>query len=216
MVEKITIYDLKKPETAIPMNRNDFYSEQTNIFLKTGKPTKACEIADVIFFTERKEIILQKRSLTKNHNPGLIDKSIGGHVSFGDLPFYTVMVETVQELRVPSIVLRTDEDFTKTFKLLEDYLDNIAIIKQIDKKIFFLNKIIKGKKITIANNVDFFLGIYSGATKPVDGEASGVLYYKLDSLRKKMRVNPNIFTHDLIFFIDHYKKEIDNFLNSFK
>ena len=46
------------------------------------------------------------------------------------------------------------------------------------------------KKITIANNVFLFFGIYGGTMKPADREASGVLYYELDVLREEMKKMP--------------------------
>ena len=209
MSEKITVHNLKNPEIALSMDRDAFYKEQVEVFKKTGKPSKACQVADVFLFTEDKEIILQKRSSKKTHNANLLDKSIGGHVTFGDTAFYTVIVETVQELKTPSIVLSTEEDFQKT------YLSTLAIIKQIDEKILFIPKLINKEKIIIANNVHLFFGIYSGAIKPVDKEASGVLYYNLETLREEMKSNPDFFTDDLKFFLHNYEKEINEFLKCF-
>ncbi len=214
MSEKITTYQLREPEIPISMDRNEFYREQIEAFKTTGKPTRACEIIDIILFNSRKEIMVQKRAPNKKHNPYLIDKAIGGHVNFGDNPFYAVMVETIQELKIPSIVLRTDDDFKKTHILLKNYLDSIAVIKQIDQKILFLEKIINDEKITIANKVHLFLGIYDGATKPVDYEASGILYYNLDFLKQEMENMPNNFTYDLHYFLKHYEKEINEFLKN--
>jgi hypothetical protein len=39
------------------------------------------------------------------------------------------MLETVQELQVPSIVLNNDDDFDKTLKLLSNYTATISVIK---------------------------------------------------------------------------------------
>lgn len=214
MSEKITICDLEKPGTFFPMDREEFYEEQVKVFKETGKPSKASQIIDILLFTEEKEIILQKRALNKLNNPNLIDKSIGGHNTFGDTPFYTVMVETIQELKVPSIVLKNDEDFRKTHLLLKNYIGSIAVIKEIDNKIFELEKIMHGERIKIANDVHLFFGVYGGAIKPVDKEATGVLYYDLDVLSAEIKQNPDFFTGDLKFFLEHYRKEIDEFLKS--
>ena len=121
MSELVTTYLLKQSENATPMKREDFYTEQIQAYKTTGSPSRAVEIVQVILFTQEKEIILQKRSSTKRHNPRLIDKTVGGHVTYGDKPNYTVMVETLQELKVPSFVLYTDEDFQKTYTLLKNY-----------------------------------------------------------------------------------------------
>lgn len=108
MSEILNTFLLDDPETPIPMDRDKFYAEQVNIFQKTGKPTRACEIVDVFIFNSHGQLFMQKRSYHKAHNPGILDKSIGGHVRHTDTPDYTVMVETVQELQTPSIVLKND------------------------------------------------------------------------------------------------------------
>lgn len=212
--ENITVFDLTDSEVGFPMDRKTFYEEQVKAFKETGEPTKACEIVDVMLFTKEKELILQKRSHTKRHNPYLIDKTVGGHVVYGDNPFYTVMIETVQELRVPSIVLRSQEDFRRTYKTMESYLENIAILKYVDHNIYPLTKVIDGEEITIANKVHMFMGVYTGATKPVDREASGILYYSLDMLKQEMKATPANFTHDLHFFLETYADTIDQFIKA--
>lgn len=216
MKEIITTYDFRDPEIRIPADRDDFYEEQIKTIKKTGKANKSIEMIALLLFNKEGEIILQKRSYAKKHNPYLIDKAIGGHIKYGDSPMFTLMVETVQELRVPSIVLRADEDFKKTFNLLHTYLDNISLIKELDRSLFTLERIIKGKKYSIPYYVYLYVGVYGGATKPVDKEASGVLYYNLDILKKEIKAQPDNFTNDLSLFLDKYKKEINGFLNYLK
>lgn len=212
MSEIITTYSLDEKDISIPMARDEFYNEQIEIFKKNKKPTKAVEIVDIIIFNERGEMIVQKRSDSKRHNPGLFDKSIGGHIQYGDSPDYTVMVETVQELQVPSIVLRNDNDFKKTYKLLLSYLNTIAIIKHIDTKFDNLEKIFDKEKIVIANKNHIYMGVYGGAVKTVDREAKGILFYDIDDLKKELKSFPEIFTQDLHFFIKEYEKEMEDFV----
>jgi len=215
MVEDITIYEVREPEIAFPMDRDKFYDEQIKTIKKTGKADKIVEVVAVLLFNKDREIILQKRSHHKIHNPFLIDKAIGGHITYGNSPGYTVMVETVQELRVPSIVLRNEGDFKKTYKLLETYLDNIAVIEELDHKIFELERVIGGEKYSMPHKVHLYIGVYGGATKAVDREASGVLNYGLDILKKEMDAQPQNFTGDLHFYLKRYEKEIKNFLQHF-
>lgn len=216
MVETIKTRLLSDPETVIPMDRKEFYEEQVKTFNKTGKPTRAADIVDILLFNEAGELFVQKRSKHKSHNPRLIDKSLGGHVQSGDSIEFTVMVETVQELQVPSIVLRSDNDFTKAYKLLKNYLDATAIIKHLDTKIFSLKKLINGDNITIANNVHLFIGLYGGGTKTVDREATGVLQYTISDLEEEITQTQEIFTHDLQVFLKEYKSEIEKFTKALK
>ena len=216
MAEQLTTYELREKDVAVPMDRDEFYDNQVKVISATGKADKAAEMIALLLFNRDGEIILQKRSHNKRHNPYLIDKAIGGHVKFGDSPRYTVMVETVQELRVPSIVLRTNEDFAKTFALLDSYLDNVAIVKEVDKDFMELERNIDGKAHNFTYKVHLYIGVYGGATKPVDKEASGVLYYDLDILQKEIAVNPSAFTKDISYFLSKYEKEIQTFLQHFK
>ena len=145
-----------------------------------------------------------------------MDKAIGGHIRWGESPTYTMMIETVQELRVPSIVLRTEDDFVKTFAFLHDYLDNIAILEQLNKGIVELEWMIDGKKRKLKQFVHLYIGVYTGSTKPVDKEASGVLYYALDVLKEEMGMDPDLFTYDLHFYLKKYEEEINAFLEVLK
>lgn len=208
MGELITSYDLKKPDVAAAMDRDKFYAEQTKVFKKTGKPTRAIETVMILIFNLDGELLLQKRSHLKSHNASLIDKTISGHVTFGDTPLYTVMFESVQELKVPSIVLNTEEEFRKAFKLLRKYLESVALVKYIDTKIMSMERMMKGKKVEIAYKYNFFIGLYNGSVKPVDKEASGVLFYEPKVLEREMKDHPDNFTWDLFYLLKKYDKEI--------
>jgi len=196
--------------------RDEFYKEQTKTHDRIGRTTKMVEIIGLLLFNTNGQIILQKRAPSKAHNPGLIDKSIGGHIKFDDSPFYTLMVETVQELRIPSIVLYTDEDFKKTFQLLKSYLDHIAIVKLLGQGDYVLNRKIKGKNYKMHHRVHLFIGVYNGATKPVDQEASGTLYYDLSGLKQEIKKRPENFTDDLIMYLKKYESEMKEFLKHLK
>lgn len=47
----------------------------------------------------------------------------------GDSPHHTVMLETVQELLTPSIVLGNRIEFLKTYDAMRDYLTTVALLK---------------------------------------------------------------------------------------
>ncbi len=212
MNEVIKTYLLDDPETVIPMDRNEFYDEQIKISKKTGKPTRAADIISVLIFNSSQELLIQKRSFEKAHNPGLLDKSIGGHVRYNDSADYSVMVETVQELQTPSIVLKNQEDFKKTLKLLDDYLTTIAITKHSRSRIQIWKRIMDNQEIKIANKVHAYFGLYDGRIKPVDKEAKGVLFYTLPELDKEMKKFPETFTNDLHVLIKDLRPEIEDFL----
>ncbi len=212
--EVINTFLLSDPDTVIPMNRKEFYEEQIKVFKKTGKPSRACEIVVLFIFNRVGEVIIQKRSFDKNHNPGLLDKSIGGHIRYGDTEDFSVMVETVQELQIPSFVLKNEVDFKKTLSLLCSYLSTISIVKHSKSKIFNLERIINNETIIIANKVHIYFGIYDGRIRPVDREAKGILYYSLDELEQEVKKFPDTFTNDVMVFLKEFKPEMKKFLKT--
>lgn len=213
MAEFINAYELDDKFRPKQVNRKEFYDEQINIFKNEGKPTKAVGAFGVLLITENGEIILQKRASHKRHNPYLIDKSVGGHIQFGDTVYYTAMLECVEELRVPAVVLKEDEDFHRTLTSLSHSLESVAVLELIDHNIYSIVHIFDKEPIQIAKNLWFFIGVYGGPIKPVDGEASGILYYKWDDLMEEMDMNPNIFTQDLHFIVKKYSNRIKKLIH---
>lgn len=197
------------------MDRTAFYEEQVRAFKETGRPTKAVDIVNVFIFNANRELLIQKRSFEKRHNPGLLDKSIGGHVRYGDTPDYTVMVETIQELQTPSIVLREQGDFEKTHALLKEYLETIAIIEHQHDDIRAIPKIIDGEIINIANNSHVYFGLYNGRIRPVDREAKGVIWYSLKELRREIETFPDTFSGDMHFYLENFGDQLESFVNKF-
>jgi isopentenyldiphosphate isomerase len=212
MGETVIVRELSRPDVELPMDRDEFYREQIRVFKEKGAPTKAVDIIQVFIFNGYGEMLVQKRSFDKNHNPGLLDKSIGGHVKYGDTPDYTVMVETVQELQTPSIVLREEGLFKKTKFLLDDYLDTVAIIEHHGGDICKIGKIIDKERVVAACRVHLYFGIYNGRVRPTDREAKGVLWYTLKELDSEMKKFPDTFTEDTHFFMERYRKDMEGFL----
>ena len=194
------------------MSRNEFYKEQIEVYKKTGNPSMSVDVVNILMVNKEGELFIQKRSKDKNHNPRLLDKSLGGHVRYGDSIDFTVMIETVQELQVPSIVLKSNKDFIKNYNLLKNYVSIVAIIKHVDTRLLLMPKVFGKEKITIADNVYFFLGLYDGRTKTVDREATGVLNYSLSDLEEEIEQNPSIFADDLAILLEKYKTEICDFI----
>jgi len=212
MSRPITTYLYKNQDEPIPMDRSDFYDEQIAIFQKTGKPTRMVAVAQVLLFTPDKQLIIQKRSRKKGHNVGLLDKTIGAHVMFGDTPFYTVMKAALQELSVPAFILDSAEDFRKTLRLLEDHTGRSAFVQFVDSKTVNIPKVIDGKEVLVGNRYYFFLGLYNGTLNPEQTHVSSVVYKDIQDLEREIEAKPEDFTEDIRFFLSKYRTEILHFL----
>lgn len=209
--EQITVSPVGSPAQLQSYDRKQFYDEQF-----AGDHRLAVHIIDILLFSSQGDIILQKRSHTKAHNPGLLDKSIGGHIVYGDTADYTVMVESIQELLTPSIVLKNDSDFSKTMDLLRNYTDTISVIKPIETVEWKLNKLQGGAQKPVNNVVHMYFGVYDGRMRPADREASGMLYYSYENLKREIEMSPAQFTDDLIQMCAKYDEQIVAFQASLK
>ena len=69
MSEIVKTYMLDNPSVMIPMERAAFYKEQIKQYALHGKPSRAVEVINIFLFNEKKQLLVQKRSQTKAHNP---------------------------------------------------------------------------------------------------------------------------------------------------
>lgn len=213
MQEIVKTYMLNDLDTMIPMGRDDFYKEQIECFKREWKPNRAVEVINIIMFDENKQLIIQKRSQHKKHNPWLLDKSVWGHVQSKNTVPFTVQIETIEELEIPSIILDPiDHNIQDELSFLRKFINSVALITPIDVRFINTKKIIHWKEVIIANKVNLFLGLYGWKIKNSDQEASGVIFYGYDELIKDMAQYPWLFTHEMIDYMQHYKKEITKFL----
>jgi isopentenyldiphosphate isomerase len=208
--ETITVSPTKNPYVTMPYSRERYYKEQYGVDASV-KDRYAVHVVSVLLIDTSGDIIVQKRSLDKGHNAGLIDKTIGGHISYDNSADYTVMVETVQELSTPSITVDSDADFMKALDLLHPYLETIAIIKKVQIQPWHLTRLVAGDKKSVTNIVNLYFGVYGGRMRPADKEASGMLCYSLNQLIAEIKSSPNMFTEDLAELIGEYKNEIIEF-----
>src|SRR5208282_2515326 len=65
-----------------------------------GNPSLLHKVVHVLVFNSSGELLLQKRSLSKDVQPGKWDTSVGGHVSAGEDIYSAVYREMEEELGV--------------------------------------------------------------------------------------------------------------------
>jgi isopentenyldiphosphate isomerase len=97
MAENLEIYDLDSNLLGI-QDRKDFYKEIKSEFAEKGKISRKVKSIRFMLMNSSGRIYLQKRSKIKEENPGLYDKTVGGHVSAGDSFDMTAIRECAEEL----------------------------------------------------------------------------------------------------------------------
>ncbi len=206
MSEKLEVYDLNSSLIGT-QDRKEFYDEIKDEFKKTEKITKKVKAIRLILMNSQGRIYLQKRSKLKNENPGLYDKTVGGHVEAEDSYNMTVVKECAEELGFPAAVL-SEEEFERAIKAV--HLDTIGVFKEVENIPDFNSKRIieDGKEFIQPYITSMYIGYYDGPIKFVDGESSGIEVFSLDELKEEIKTNPDKFTEDIKFMIDKYQKFI--------
>lgn len=152
-------------------------------------------------------IYLQKRSKIKDQNPGLYDKTIGGHVLKGESWKMTVIRECAEELGFPSSVL-SEQEFKAAIQNTD--LKVVGILRKLAYLPNHLSTRItkNGQRFLAPYMTTCYLGFYDGAMRFVDGESSGIEVFSLEELGQEIKNNPNKFTEDLKFIIKKYKNHL--------
>jgi len=204
MAEKLEIYDLNEKLLGV-QDRVEFYDEIKAEFKKTGKITKQVKRSVMLLMNSKGKIVIQKRNKTKNENPGLYDKTSGGHVIEGDSFNLTLIKECAEELGFPVSVL-PEHEFGRAIK--KTNLRIVGIFKEIDYISGFLSvrSTKSGKKFIQPYMSTTYLGYYDGRLQFIDGESSGIELFTLKELEEEMKSDPEKFTEDIKFMVKKYKK----------
>lgn len=201
--EKIEVYDLSGNFIYI-QDRKQFYEENIKEFLEKGYISRKTKTIRALLMTSKGDIYIQKRSYSKNENPGLYDKAFGGHVVAGNSFGLTVMKECIEELGFTSIVV-SKKEFRNAINIFD--LEKIGIFKKIDHlNNFNTRRIINCNDYYIQPLInDMYIGYYDGSIKFSDGECCGIEILSLDRLKNEISNDPNRFTEDLIWMINEYQ-----------
>jgi isopentenyldiphosphate isomerase len=204
MSEKIEIFDLKGNFLGVE-EREKFYSEIRKEFGKKKQISRKVKSVRIILMNSKGRIYLQKRSKLKNENPGLYDKTVGGHVLQSHTYEMTVVRECAEELGIPASVL-SEKEFEKALSTID--VGIVGVFKKVDFDPNFMSiRITKdSKKFVQPYMTAFYVGYYDGAIKFVDGESTGIEVFSIQDLVEEIRKNPGKFTEDIKFMIKKYKK----------
>jgi len=204
MAEELEIYDLNGKFLKV-QERKRFYSEIKDEFARKGNISRKVKSIRLILMNSKGRIYLQKRSKFKDENPGLYDKTVGGHVAKDDTYDMTVIRECAEELGFPASIL-PEKEFDKAVKVTD--LSIVGIFKKMDYVTNFQSVRVtnKGKRFIQPYMVAFYVGYYDGAIRFVDGESSGIEVFSLKELKEDIKKNPDKFTEDIKFMIKKYEK----------
>jgi len=180
-----------------------FYLESKREFQDKGKITRQIKGIRLLLMNSSGRIYLQKRSKTKSENPGLYDKTVGGHVSAGDSFDMTVIRECAEELGFPAVVV-SPKEFKKLIQVTDKNI--IGIFQKVDELSNFQSVRIDqyGNSFVQPFMTAIYVGYFDGAIRFVDGESSGIEVFSFSELQSELHNTPEKFTEDIKFIFKKY------------
>ena len=202
--ELLEVFSLKERLLGVE-ERDAFYAKNRIEFEETGKITRQVRTVRLLLMNSQGRVYVQKRSLRKADNPGLYDKTIGGHVPAGFTYDLVVTKECAEELGFPAAVV-SSEDFEKAKAAVP--LGVIGIFHRIDYQAGFESiRVLKnGTRFVQPLMNAFYVGYYDGAIRFADGESSGIEVFSPAELKADIATKPDKYTEDLKYMIKKYAK----------
>ena len=202
--ELLEVFNLKERLLGIE-ERDAFYAKSRIEYEEAGQVSRQVRTVRLLLMNSQGRVYVQKRSLTKNDNPGLYDKTIGGHVPAGFTFDLVVTKECAEELGFPAAVV-SNEDFEKA--KLAVPLGVIGIFHRIDYQAGFEStRVLKNGTLVVQPLMNaFYIGYYDGAIRFLDGESSGIEVFSPAELKADIAAKPDKYTEDLKYMIKKYSK----------
>ena len=204
MSEMLAVYDLKGKFLRTE-ERNKYYAAIKEEFAKKGKIKTQIKRSTLILVNSKGHIVIQRRNKHKHENPGLFDKTIGGHVEEGDTFNLTIIKECAEELGFPASIL-SNKEFSKAIQNTD--LRIVGLFRKIETTNNFQSvRITKSGESFVQPYIHTtYIGYYDGPIQFIDGESSGIQLFSIEELKEDIRVNPTEFTEDLKFMANKYEK----------
>ena len=206
VTELLEVFDLEGNPLGF-QEREKFYAEIKEQFARDGKITRQVKSIRALLLNPSGRVYLQKRSLDKSENPGLYDKSVGGHVLARISYELTLVKECAEELGLPAAI-STPSEFDAALRSID--LRVIGIFRQVDYIAPFLSSRVDRGSFTFTQPFmsAFFIGYYDGPIRFADGESTGIEVFSLDQLRHEITINSTRFTEDLKVMVERYSPYI--------
>ncbi|MBI4210836.1 MAG: NUDIX domain-containing protein [Candidatus Diapherotrites archaeon] len=202
--EKLQYYNLKG-ELAGVEEKKKLHQKMREEYRKTGKVSIKHRHVRVLLMTTSGKVMLQQRSKWKSDNPGLWDKTIGGHVGLGDDYDVAVLKECAEELGIPATIVNKDR-FEKTVQTANTSIIAILRILEVDEN-YVSNRISSDGSPWVEPNITaFYFGYYDGPVWFIDSESSGIQLFTVQELNDALKKKPEEFSEDIKYIVKKWGK----------
>jgi hypothetical protein len=210
----INTYSLADLDQVVPMDREQFYESQFELFQKSMKPSYAAEVVDLLLFDLDGRMIVQQRSMQKVENPGLYDTAIGTYVHMRKSPGFGLMTATLRELNAPAFLCSKQDDFSEVLHVVLNNLRTTALVQFLGKRTHTFKKLYKGHVVPMVNTYNVYLGVFGGSIDVNPSEACGLSCMSLKEIDVHISEHEDMWTSDFIFYYREYRKDIEKFVST--
>lgn len=219
MAEVITVSPIANPNirAVTHRDRDEYYdvvfskrlADVTDIEVVKAAVQYAPHVCMVLLFNRAGQLILQMRSDAKRHNPGMLDKTVGGHITWENHHdiLWSLIQEMTQELKIP-LIPSPRSLYEERARSVIPALDKFAFATQLgDPKLFYFSRLLSdGKRYIVPSIAHVYTGMYFGGVTPVDGEASGLAFRTLS--QEQLRNGGMPVTDDLLQLINTHEQDL--------
>ncbi len=163
-----------------------------------------------IYLSPEGEILVQDRALDKAENPGLKDKPWGGHIGTGDTPRIAAYHESITEMGIPIGIFENDvwANILTNFPEATRFQAICQVPFEVKNYVSYRNRA-DGRSFPETCDQWFTFGYYNGPLDFLDKEATGAYTYKSwEALRDEIKRNPDQFTSDLKYVVEHFRDKL--------
>ena len=206
MKEMLEVYS-EEGEKVGELEKSEAHKQMKGEFFGKGKSPIRHKHVRLILMTSKGRIILQRRSRWKGDNPGMWDKTVGGHVTEQDSYDLTMLKECAEELGIPATIV-SKEEFEHTASITDlTVLGVLTKIAYLDN--YQSSRIEHNKKVwTEPSMTQFYIGYYDGAIRFIDKESCGIQVFELKELEEELKEASNSFTDDIKYILKKFKDKI--------
>ncbi len=215
-VEMLEVYDMQEDFVKVAP-RKEVYKEIERQYRENGEISWQVRTVRALIMNSRGRILLQKRSEDKKYNPGLYDKTLGGHCTHRQKSNLALIAELAEELEAPGFVCESS-DFL--YNLRHVNLRVIGLFRDLGYQSGWISKR-KGNPNRGTSDMDqplmnhFYFGVYNGRFSWADSEVRGMDSFTLDELTDTLEKKPDLFTPDMQVMLPMYKPHIEAVLRRF-
>jgi len=203
MKEMIDYYS-EEGELVGNIEKKHMHEQMRKEFLNSGKITVRHKHVRLLLMTSKWKNNPQRRSKWKGDNPGLWDKTIGGHVTSGESYDLTMLKECAEELGIPATTVRLDQ-FEHSLSVTDLHILGILTpVLTLDNYKSTRNH--NGKKWVEPGMTQFYIGYYDGPIRFIDSESCGIQVFNAEELDEELKKYPESFTEDMHYMMKRFRK----------